>query len=118
MSLVFKDADAAADPRRLQQRAAPEPQEAATAGDAQADDSQEVPTARPYGDEALLQHPPALTAPIPQGPLWHGCPGRWLLPCLHHPLSWLLNTCLLCPHSPWSRASPLCWFYSVAGITK
>uniref|UniRef100_A0A663EN83 Neuronal PAS domain protein 2 n=1 Tax=Aquila chrysaetos chrysaetos TaxID=223781 RepID=A0A663EN83_AQUCH len=40
---------------------------------------------------------------------------RCRLRCLHRPLSWLLNTC---PPSPWSRASPLCWFYSVAGITK
>uniref|UniRef100_A0A8C0BB55 Neuronal PAS domain-containing protein 2 n=1 Tax=Buteo japonicus TaxID=224669 RepID=A0A8C0BB55_9AVES len=46
MSLLFKDADAAADP-----------------------------PARPCGDKALLRHPPAVTAPIPQGPLRHGRPG-------------------------------------------
>lgn len=77
--LLLKDADAATNSLGLQQRAAPEPQETpAAAWDAPAAQRQEVPAARPDGDQALRGPPRVLTAPVPQGALWHILTGGWL----------------------------------------
>lgn len=94
VSVLPTDADAAAHPRGVQHGAAAEPPEAA--GDTQAEHSQEVTAASPRGDKALLQHPPAVTTPIPQGALWHRPPGLSSSPCPASGCSLSLLPVVLC----------------------